>query len=485
MDEVERFGYKQELARTLLMFSSFAIGFSYISITTGIFTTYGPVLRTSGSIAIWTWPLVIGGQLLVALVFGALASRIPLAGYAYQWVSRLANPYLGWVVGWLVFMQTVIAALSVNYSLATTVLPFLLHYGSTPGTAWLSTAIITLAQILLIMFSTQWSKRVNNLAVATEIVGVLGLTVMLLAVGEGTGHLQWSNLVNTGGHGPIGNYFSLGSLTQDSPFVFGFLLGAYTVIGFEACSNLSEETAGASVKVPRAMWTSVAVSGAAGFLLLIAITAAAGRGVGNLAHSSTPIADIVGGVLGPILATLFLVVVAYSVFACGLVVTISATRITWALARDQRFPGWRALEKVHPRWQTPVVSAVFVGAVIEVVLALFANHPNTLFLLISAAIIPPILIYLITVILFAFVRRKLDQVQVFRLGRWETPIVVLALVWLSFELSIFRDSSFLAAWSYAAGMLAIGLLYLAWMFLSHRPMVMPDRQEGRPVSIRR
>src|SRR5579875_2489306 len=120
---VEQFGYRQEFRRELKRFASFAVGFSFISITTGIFTTYGSVLNWGGPRGIWTWPLVIVGQLLVALVFGALASRIPLAGYSYQWVSRLANPKIGWLVGWVSFTFLTIVVVSVDYAVAATVLP--------------------------------------------------------------------------------------------------------------------------------------------------------------------------------------------------------------------------------------------------------------------------------------------------------------------------------------------------------------------------
>ncbi|HLX40877.1 MAG TPA: amino acid permease, partial [Ktedonobacteraceae bacterium] len=86
---LQQFGYRQEFRRELKRFASFAIGFSFISITTGIFTTYGSVLNWGGPLGIWTWPIVIVGQLFVSLVFAALASRLPLAGYSYQWISRL------------------------------------------------------------------------------------------------------------------------------------------------------------------------------------------------------------------------------------------------------------------------------------------------------------------------------------------------------------------------------------------------------------
>ena len=39
-DELAKFGYKQELDRSLGLFSSFAAGFSYISIMTGVFELF-------------------------------------------------------------------------------------------------------------------------------------------------------------------------------------------------------------------------------------------------------------------------------------------------------------------------------------------------------------------------------------------------------------------------------------------------------------
>src|SRR5208282_693590 len=86
-----QFGYRQQFTRSLKQFESFAVAFSFISITTGIFTTFGFALGTGGPRSIWTWVIVTAGQALVALVYGALAARVPLSGYSYQWASRLAN----------------------------------------------------------------------------------------------------------------------------------------------------------------------------------------------------------------------------------------------------------------------------------------------------------------------------------------------------------------------------------------------------------
>src|SRR5919108_4150403 len=67
--ELAEFGYKQELERSLGSFSSFAAGFSYISILTGVFQLFFFGFATGGPAFLWTWPMVFIGQLLVALCF--------------------------------------------------------------------------------------------------------------------------------------------------------------------------------------------------------------------------------------------------------------------------------------------------------------------------------------------------------------------------------------------------------------------------------
>src|SRR5581483_11322633 len=68
-DELAGFGYKQELDRSLSSFSSFAAGFSYISILTGVFELFGFGFGFGGPAVWWSWPIVFIGQMAVALCF--------------------------------------------------------------------------------------------------------------------------------------------------------------------------------------------------------------------------------------------------------------------------------------------------------------------------------------------------------------------------------------------------------------------------------
>ena len=78
--ELEHFGYKQQLKKSIKGFSSFAISFSLISIITGIFANFSYGIRLVGPAIFWSWALVSAGQFFVALVMTDLSTRFPLCG---------------------------------------------------------------------------------------------------------------------------------------------------------------------------------------------------------------------------------------------------------------------------------------------------------------------------------------------------------------------------------------------------------------------
>lgn len=475
-EELARFGYRPSFERRTSRFASFAVAFAFVSIATGIFTTYGSVLVSSGPAGIWTWSVAVVGQLAVALVLGALASRIPVTGYAYQWTSRLANPVLGWIIGWLSFMFLAVVVVAVDYTIASTVLPALLNYTAGAGVTWAVTAIVLIAQGVLVATSTRWSERVNNTAVSAELIGMVLLTVLLFVVAAVRGHSDLGNLFSRGSI-PADGYWSLGGATSAGPWMLGFLLGSFTIVGFESAANLAEETTDPERVVPRAMWQAVLASGVLGFLFLIAVTLAAGDPVA-LAQSGTPVADVIEQTLGSVVATALLVLVVLAIFACGLVIMITGTRLTWAMSRDQRFPGWQQWSQVSLRFGTPLRATVLYVVLAQVILGLFSAYSqDALFTLFSAATLLPAVIYAATVVLYLAKRKTFAPNGKFDLGAWEIPVLVVAAVWLVFELALFRDSSFRDAWIYVLVLLVVGALYLAGLLLTRgaRPLDMPDQ----------
>jgi amino acid transporter len=453
-DLLPQFGYKQQFVRSLRHFESFAVAFSFISITTGIFTTYGFALTTGGPRAIWTWLIVAVGQSLVALVYGSLAARVPLSGYSYQWGSRLSNANIGWWLGWTSFAFLTIVTVSVDYGFVQVAFQPLIGEVYTPTSAALETLVVLAVQAVLIIWSTRITTRVNNTAVATEVIGIVGLTVLLIIVAAIRGLGHWSNLTSTGVVPSAGYYHWLG------PFMLATLLGAYTIVGFEASSNLAEETQQPHRTIPRAMIRAVLLSGAVGMVFLIALSYATSS-VKAATASSAPVAFIVNDVLGGVVQKIFLVFVCVSIFACGMVIMVTNGRLIWAMARDRRLPGHQVLSRVPratggPTWAT--VLAAVLGALITLLLRTHTTALETLF---TASTIMPALLYASTVLLYLFVgRRRRGAEGHFSLGPWEIPVIAGALVWLAYELIVligpaeFRDAQY-----YVLGALGIGLVF--------------------------
>src|SRR6201991_403592 len=118
--DLNEFGYKQELDRSLGSFATFAAGISYISILTGTFQLFYFGFAFGGPAYWWSWPLVFFGQVMVALCFAELAARYPVAGSVYNWSKRLAGPALSWLAGWMMFMASVVTISAVALGYQTT-----------------------------------------------------------------------------------------------------------------------------------------------------------------------------------------------------------------------------------------------------------------------------------------------------------------------------------------------------------------------------
>jgi amino acid transporter len=452
--DVEQFGYKQQFDRTLKSFSSFAVGFSFISITSGIFTTFAFLLATSGPRGLWMWIPAAIGQLLITLIYAHFAARIPLAGFSYQWASRLAGPKVGWIFGWLSYAFLAVVVVATNYGFVTQALMPLLQIAPSLHVAEALTIAVAAIEAGVIIFGTKLAARINAAAVVTEIVGVAGLTIVLLVVALAGGKGDLANLTSTGvvPEGP--GYYGF-----NGPFMLAVLLGAFTIVGFESIANLAEETQNPTKVVPKAMMRATAASGALGLLFLIALVVAMPNVI-DISNSATPITDIMQAQLGSVVANIFLVIFVISLFANSLIIMMSGSRMVFAMARDKRFPASRLFSTVARRTDSPIAATLLIFAGLVVIMLAVGNQTTALSNLFTAATILPAIIYLATVILFAVTKDRLPKADdVFTLGRSAPYVVGASLVWLAFELSaLLLPENFRTAVIIAAVVLGIGIL---------------------------
>jgi amino acid transporter len=235
----QSFGYKQELRRALRLFSLYAVAFSIISITTGLFANYGFGLAHLGAAMIWLWPVASVGQLLVALVVAELGTRIPLAGYSYQWGARLVNTTYGWFTGFVGLSYLAVGAAGINFVVVAPLIASIINLDPNNPTVNLVITIVIFAAVLAInIISIALASRINNVAVFTEIIGMVGFGLVLFVLWAIHPNHSITFLGDTGGvHGS--------DILVALPYAA--LMGIFTIVGFELAADLGEEAVAASL----------------------------------------------------------------------------------------------------------------------------------------------------------------------------------------------------------------------------------------------
>jgi len=450
---LEAFNYKQELKRSLKLFSSFAVAFSFISITTGIFTNYQFVIQTAGPAGIWPWVITVAGQLLVALIFAELVGIIPVSGYSYQWMKRLSTPFVSWMTGWISFCFLILVLPAVDWGLAPVLAVLLDITISDQNIMIIVMSMITL-QVLLNIVGVKIAAFINNGAVFTEAIGIIGLTIFLFVAAFKNG-ADPSILFSTGNAATGAAYIA--------PFVMAMLMGSFTLVGFEAAANLSEETVNPSKTIPKAIITAVALSGIFGMLFLIAVTLSI-PDLGVALSSNNPLPYIIETTLGNVLGKSFLVLVAISIFACGLIITTSTARLIYAMSRDDAFFFSSYFKNISPKSKSPIAATLLI-LFLSLIITYYAE---SLTLLVSATAVLPALIYLITIVSYGLVRKNVDfSAGTFSLGKYAKPVFILAISWLIIEIGILTiPVDFHNATMVSGFMVLLGIIFYALFFRS-------------------
>src|SRR6185437_3291233 len=198
--DLARFGYKQELKRSLGVFSSFAVAFSYISPSTGIFTLFALGLTTVGGVFIWSWPIVAIGQLIIALSWAELSSHYPVAGSVFQWTKYLAGRTYSWFTGWVYMFAGIITVASVCVTLPLALIPAFQNMGWNLANGHTNSRWIALVTLVLItflnIFGVNLVALINNTGVLFEILGMV-IFAFVLAIFHH--HQSGAVIVHTGG----------------------------------------------------------------------------------------------------------------------------------------------------------------------------------------------------------------------------------------------------------------------------------------------
>ena len=416
--DLAKFGYQQELKRSLGTFSSFAVAFSYISPSTGIFTLFALGLITIGGVFIWTWPIVAIGQFIIALNFAEVSSHFPVAGSVFQWTKYLARRTYSWFTGWIYLFAGILTVTAVVATLPLAFIPALNGLGwHSLNAASLHTqlvvALITLVVITVLnIYGVRLVAIINNTGVLFEILGMFVFALILMAFHNHQGF----HVVTQ----------SAGLPVKPSTFLAAMFMSLFVIYGFDTASTLAEETRDPRRAAPKAVLFSVVGAFVIGGVFLLG-TLVAIPNLGTAVKDGYGPAQIIEANFSPAFATIYLLVVSAAIFVCCLSIMAATIRLGFGMARDNQLPASRALSRVAPTLHTPIWTCITI-AVLAAVPFLQYSGAGTI------AIAATGMIYLSyflgnLAILVARLRGWPRTAAPFRLGGWGLVVNIIGLLY--------------------------------------------------------
>lgn len=433
---MEHFGYKESLSRSIGAFGSFAAGVSYISILTGTFQLFYFGYGTAGPAYLWSWPLVLVGQLAVALCFMELAAKYPIAGSVYNWSKLLGSRIVGWCSGWLMLTASIVSLSAVVLALQLN-LPRLWSgfqlVGDGTGPYDFATNAVILGTVLIVIttlinaLGVRLMSMINSAGVFIELIAAC-LIAIILGLHATRGPAVF---FSTTGYGAAGSGGYLGS------FLVASLASGYVMYGFDTASSLGEETLDPRRTAPRAILRAILASFViGGAILVFAVMAVPNLNDPMIGSGSGGLQYIVEQVMWGPLGKIFLVCIVVAVTVCALAVHTAAIRLSFAMARDNALPFGERLAAVNPDTQTPILPAVLIGVVAALILVVNIGQPKIFTVLTSIAVIMIYLAYLMVTAPLLMKRLRgqwpppdLATGGYFTMGRWGMAVNIVAVVW--------------------------------------------------------
>ena len=450
---LESLGYRPQLNRVLGLFANFAVAFTYLSPIVGVFSLFTFGAGMGGPAYVWTTWIPVAGMLLVALVFGELASHYPIAGALYQYSKYNVGRRYGWFVGWFYGMALLVTVASVDTGVVgyfAALMQTWFGWTLNPANHWtilIVTLVLLLIQTSLNTVGARVMGRVAQFGVYVEILGTVGLAIVLAIHGF---HHSVSYLFSTQGvqdvkTNPLGLSFG-GSYF--GALMIAVLAPVYIFYGFESAGDISEETKDAGRQVPRAMRHALIWGGIASFIVIAALLLSIPTKGGFAGAIASPLGAVpyILAQLPSWLQDVALLLLIFAFFSCGTSIQGAGSRLMFSYARDGALPASKWVSTVHKRFKTPV-NALLSGAVVTALFVLleFASpthnlhilwftypaNTNVLVSLISFGTSGIYLSFLLTVIGAGVARlRGWVPAGKFKLGRWAWPVTIVAGLYL-------------------------------------------------------
>lgn len=332
------------LARTLKLPSLVLFGLAYLTplIVLGIF---GVIASQTGGASASAYLIALIAMLFTANSYGRMAKAFPVAGSAYTYVRRSIDGRVGFMVGWAImldylFLPMVIWLIGGSYLQA--------QFPGVPMPVWILGFIVITSALNVIGIKV--ADRANLILMTFQILVIVFFVALSI-----------TSVVRS--EGAAGVFSAVPFTGVDAAFagvVGGAAVAAYSFLGFDAVTTLTEETVEPKRTVPRAIMLVALIGG--GIFVLVSYATQLVHPGGVFENSDTAAFEIATKIGGNLFGAVFLAALVIAQFTSGLAAQASGSRLLYAMGRDGVLPR-RFFGALNPRFRTPVLSILAIAAV--------------------------------------------------------------------------------------------------------------------------
>ena len=341
MSTVEPVGYTSPLEKTLHLRSLVLFGLAYTAPLI-VLGTFGVIAVASNGGSAGSYLLATVAMLFTALSYGILAKHFPIAGSAYTYVRKAIDSRVGFIVGWTIlldylFLPLVIWLIGASYLTN--------QFPAVPAWVWIVAFIVITSALNLVGLKVADKA---NLILMTFQVLILVLFVVLAVAHLVRGSQTLVSATPFVGAGGIG------------ALAAGAAIAAYSFLGFDAVSTLTEETHDAERNIPRGIVLVAVIAGVIFIVVAYSATLVAPGATFDDADSlSSEIAKTIGGSL---FGAFFLAALIIAQFTSGLAAQAAVARLLFAMGRDGVLPK-RVFGLVSAKFHTPWFNILLAGLI--------------------------------------------------------------------------------------------------------------------------
>ncbi|HEY1920237.1 MAG TPA: APC family permease [Streptosporangiaceae bacterium] len=293
-------------------------------------------------------------MLCIAYAFRELNKVDPDCGTTFTWTTRAFGPRTGWMGGWGIIAADVIVMASLSQIAGRYALLLVGANGLATQTPWVTAVGVVFILLLtgICYRGIAVSARLQQALLAIEVI-TLGVLAVMAFVKAGSGHalpgaaapsLRWLNPW-TG---------SFGSLSDS------FLLAVFIYWGWDCALSVNEETKDRARTPGRSAVISTVLLVA--IFTVFSMAALTFAGPAFLSRNS---GDVLGAmstlVLGNTAGRLLILCVLTSTAASAQTTIIPTARAVLAMSAHRALPA--VFARMHPRFRTPTVATLAMGAV--------------------------------------------------------------------------------------------------------------------------